>query len=74
MKLAIIGAGYVGLPLSLAFAKHHSVTCYDVDLQRIKELQIGLDTNQQESKKKILKNKIFFSSDVNYIKKKMFIL
>ena len=70
MKLAIIGAGYVGLPLSLAFAKHHSVTCYDVDLQRIKELQIGLDTNQQESKKKILKNKIFFSSDVNYLKKK----
>jgi UDP-N-acetyl-D-glucosamine/UDP-N-acetyl-D-galactosamine dehydrogenase len=70
MKLAIIGAGYVGLPLSLAFAKHHSVTCYDVDLQRIKELQIGLDTNQQESKKKILKNKIFFSSDVNFLKKK----
>jgi UDP-N-acetyl-D-galactosamine dehydrogenase len=54
MRLAIIGAGYVGLPLALAFARFHSVICYDINSVRIKKLQKEIDTNKQHLKKVIL--------------------
>lgn len=38
-SLAVIGLGYVGLPVSLAFAEHFNVIGYDIDLHRIEELQ-----------------------------------
>ncbi len=37
--LAVIGLGYVGLPVILAFAEHFNVIGYDIDCCRIKELQ-----------------------------------
>jgi UDP-N-acetyl-D-glucosamine/UDP-N-acetyl-D-galactosamine dehydrogenase len=49
--IAIIGVGYVGLPLALALAKHHGeVTAYDVDLSRIEGLRSGLDRNQTDDR------------------------
>ncbi len=42
-KLAIIGLGYVGLPLLVALARHHSVTGLDTDVSRIAELYDGVD-------------------------------
>lgn len=39
--IGIIGLGYVGLPVALAFAKHCSVIGYDIDIQRIQQLNIG---------------------------------
>lgn len=43
LKIAVIGLGYVGLPLALALAKHFEVTGYDVSESRIKELAAGTD-------------------------------
>lgn len=42
-RIGVIGLGYVGLPLALAFARHHPVVGYDHDRQRIAELQAGID-------------------------------
>ena len=70
MKIAIIGAGYVGLPLALAFSKFHTVTCYDIDKKRIDELQSGHDSNQQHSKKNIIRKEISFINDKDKLKKK----
>lgn len=42
-RLAVIGLGYVGLPLAVAFAAHHQVTGFDIDTARIAELQGGRD-------------------------------
>ncbi len=39
IKIAIIGLGYVGLPLATEFAKKYKVIGYDVDMVRIKELK-----------------------------------
>ena len=36
LKLAIIGLGYVGLPLALEFAKKRSVVGFDINKERIK--------------------------------------
>ena len=52
MNIAVIGGGYVGLPLAIAFAKYYSVICYDINNERIKELKKGQDSNKQHSKKK----------------------
>ena len=46
-KIAIIGLGYVGLPLANAFSIKHDVLGYDYDSERVKELNQGFDhTNQ----------------------------
>ena len=42
-KISIIGLGYVGLPLAVAFAKKFQVVGYDIDESRIKELIDGND-------------------------------
>ena len=43
LKLAIIGLGYVGLPLATEFAKKRKVIGYDLNINRIKELESGFD-------------------------------
>jgi UDP-N-acetyl-D-galactosamine dehydrogenase len=42
-KIAIIGLGYVGLPLAVEFAKQFFVVGFDINKQRISELNTGLD-------------------------------
>ena len=43
LKVAIIGLGYVGLPLAVEFGKSRSVVGFDINLNRIAELQSGHD-------------------------------
>lgn len=43
LRLAVIGLGYVGLPLAVEFGKQVDVVGYDIDGHRIKELQNGRD-------------------------------
>jgi UDP-N-acetyl-D-galactosamine dehydrogenase len=44
-KIAVIGLGYVGLPLAVEFAKKYPVTGYDISLSRITELRQGADSS-----------------------------
>ncbi len=41
--IAIIGLGYVGLPLAVEFGKHRPVIGFDINPARITELQTGQD-------------------------------
>ena len=43
-KIAIIGLGYVGLPLARLFATKYSVVGFDINKERIKELVAGIDS------------------------------
>ena len=43
IKIAIIGLGYVGLPLAIEFGKKYKVLGYDINQTRVKELQGGFD-------------------------------
>jgi UDP-N-acetyl-D-mannosaminuronate dehydrogenase len=47
LKIGIVGLGYVGLPLALAFSEYFEVYAFDKDEQRIDELKKGVDTTQQ---------------------------
>ncbi len=43
-KIAVIGLGYVGLPLAVEFAKKYQVVGFDINAQRVKELRAGTDS------------------------------
>tara|TARA_B100000035_G_scaffold79888_1_gene66915 strand:+ start:21232 stop:22503 length:1272 start_codon:yes stop_codon:yes gene_type:complete len=60
-KIAIIGLGYVGLPLAMEFGKSREVIGYDIDTKRVDELQNNIDTTLEVTPKefKNLKNTIF---------------
>lgn len=46
-RLAVIGLGYVGLPLAQAFGKIYPSVGFDIDEQRIAEIQSGIDRNNE---------------------------
>ena len=43
-KIAIIGLGYVGLPLARLFATKYAVVGFDINIERVKELKLGKDS------------------------------
>ncbi len=53
LNVAIIGLGYVGLPLAVEFAKKRSVIGFDINIERIKELKEGKDRTHEISKKEL---------------------
>lgn len=75
-NIAVIGLGYVGLPLAVEFAKHYPVVGFDINNRRIDELMNGVD-NTREIEKELLtsvlsqangKNGLFCTADINNIK------
>ena len=63
IESGIIGLGYVGLPLAVAFAKHFNVVGYDSDKERIAQLNAGNDKTKEVNRKELLKRtKLVFSS------------
>ena len=49
-KIAIIGLGYVGLPLAVEFAKKYAVVGFDINENRINQLSAGEDITKETSK------------------------
>ena len=47
MKVAVVGLGYVGLPLAVALARKHDVVGFDVSERRVAELRSGLDSTSE---------------------------
>lgn len=66
-QIAVIGLGYVGLPLALEFAKKYPVVGFDIDGQRVDELQNGHDRTK-EVFPSALQSDIEFSSDIDDIR------
>ncbi len=46
-SIAVVGLGYVGLPLAVEFGKKYSVVGYDINQARIQELQNGFDATKE---------------------------
>jgi UDP-N-acetyl-D-galactosamine dehydrogenase len=53
-KIAIIGLGYVGLPLAVEFSKHFEVVGFDINQNRIQELNSGHDRTLEVEKTQLL--------------------
>ncbi len=54
LKLAVIGLGYVGLPLAVEFGKKRSVIGFDINQQRIDQLKEGKDFTLETSNEELL--------------------
>lgn len=69
-KIAIIGLGYVGLPLAVEFCKFFDLVGFDLKLKRINDLKKNLDETKEISNRKlaVIKNKIIFTNNVDDIK------
>ena len=68
-KIAIIGMGYVGLPLAVEFAKKLPVIGFDINLARVAELKSGKDSTLEISVEELAEAKhLSYSSDVNDVK------
>ncbi|MDO4896268.1 MAG: nucleotide sugar dehydrogenase [Moraxella sp.] len=65
LRLAIIGLGYVGLPLACLFAKQYQVIGFDINAARISELKNNIDKTQEVSSDELelIQDRITFSSD-----------
>jgi UDP-N-acetyl-D-galactosamine dehydrogenase len=48
-RIAVVGLGYVGLPLAVAFGRHHDTVGFDLSLQRIDALRTGVDPSGETS-------------------------
>jgi UDP-N-acetyl-D-glucosamine/UDP-N-acetyl-D-galactosamine dehydrogenase len=67
-KIAIIGLGYVGLPLAVEFSKKYNVVGFDIDPSRISELNENIDrTLELESSELQKSSNIKYTSDINGI-------
>lgn len=65
--IAVIGLGYVGLPLAVAFARYFKVTGFDTKQKRIAELHTGYDSTLEITEAQLLdvKSDLLFSNDIN---------
>lgn len=57
VKLAIIGLGYVGLPLAVEFGKKRSVVGFDINKQRIQALESGVDATLEINSEELMEAK-----------------
>ncbi|MEX0694471.1 MAG: nucleotide sugar dehydrogenase [Rhodospirillales bacterium] len=62
-KIAVIGLGYVGLPLALALARHYPVTGFDISKTRIAELQAARDRSGEVDPETLRTSTMRFSHD-----------
>jgi len=68
VKIAIIGLGYVGLPLAVEFGKKYPTVGFDINLDRVKELKNGTDSTLECSAEEIKNAKnLSYTSDLNSI-------
>ena len=77
IKIAIIGLGYVGMPLAAAFSSKFQVFGFDLNRTRINELKSGFDRTlelDENAMKKVLYSGMSFSSELDSIKEANFFI
>jgi UDP-N-acetyl-D-glucosamine/UDP-N-acetyl-D-galactosamine dehydrogenase len=68
-RLAVIGLGYVGLPLAVEFGRQLDTLGYDIDAARIDALRRGTDVNQETSTDELAAAKqLSFTTDVDALR------
>ncbi len=73
-NISIIGLGYVGLPLAVAFGKLGHTIGFDIDSQRIGELKSDLDKTGEVSKEELAASDVFFTDQIDDLRKSNFFI
>ncbi|MBP3855392.1 MAG: nucleotide sugar dehydrogenase [Ruminiclostridium sp.] len=72
-KLALVGLGYVGMPIAVEFAKHIRVVGYDINEERVNEYKNGIDSTKEVGES-IKDTTVEFTSNPSRIKEARFII
>lgn len=72
-KLAVVGLGYVGMPLAVEFAKHVKVIGYDINEKRVNEYRNGIDATNEVGPS-IKNTTVEFTTDVTKLAEASFII
>ncbi len=67
-RIGVVGLGYVGLPVALAFAKYYPVLGYDIDQQRIQQLNDGIIPADIAPDGELVGLNIAFTTDIAHLK------
>ena len=71
-KLAVIGLGYVGMPIAVAFAKKLNVIGFDLNTKKIELYKNGIDPTHEVGNEEILKTTVEFTADETRLKEAKF--
>lgn len=72
-KLALVGLGYVGMPIAVEFAKHINVIGFDINEKRIEEYRNGIDSTNEVGEA-IRNTAVEFTSDPAKLKEAKFLI
>lgn len=72
-KLALVGLGYVGMPIAVEFAKHVRVIGFDINKKRVEEYTNGIDSTNEVGEA-IKTTTVDFTSDATRIKEARFVI
>ncbi len=64
-KIAVVGLGYVGLPVAVAFGKNHKIIGFDISKHRIETLKQGVDYTNEVETNELKEANIEFTSDAS---------
>jgi len=71
-KISVIGLGYVGMPLAIAYAKKTDVIGFDINSEKIKKYKSGIDPTNEVGNEIIKQTTVDFTSDENRLKEAKF--
>ena len=73
-KLALVGLGYVGMPIAVAFAKYFDVIGFDLSSEKIAKYRAGIDPTEEVGDEEIKKTTVDFTDDEKKLSEASFII
>jgi UDP-N-acetyl-D-glucosamine/UDP-N-acetyl-D-galactosamine dehydrogenase len=64
-KISLVGLGYVGMPIAVAFAKKTNVIGFDISEEKIEQYKSGIDPTKEVGDAVIKKTTVEFTADEN---------
>lgn len=73
-RIAVVGLGYVGLPVAVAFGQHQRTTGFDINARRVAELQAGHDATLEVEPEVLASADIDFTADPTALREADFLI
>ena len=73
-QIAVVGLGYVGLPIAVAFGKHAPVIGFDINKTKVDELRKGVDRPGEVSPQDLKASRVRYTSEPSDLKTADFII
>ncbi|WP_017413611.1 nucleotide sugar dehydrogenase [Clostridium tunisiense] len=71
-KISVVGLGYVGMPLAVAFAEKVDVIGFDINKQKVEEYKRGHDITNEVGDEKLKQTTVYFTSDESDLRRAKF--